>query len=478
MSRRLRYPLPLQLLLLLALNFLLVAALFAALPGRAGLGWDLLLTTAVRERLLDVGDALAARLSASDASQWPQLLEAEGRPREVRLVLRDGLGGGPPRGDRPPPPPRDDHPSQWDQGPRPPPPDRHDDGPPSGPGGPQTDRDILADMIAIEHRGWSQGFAVRIPMQVQGRPVDLDVQTGGVVALLRFLGVADWWLFLSLAIVATGLVWAPFAWQLTRALAALTGATRTIAQGRFDVRLPARRGDELGALAESVNDMAARLERQVETQKQFVADVAHEVTAPLARLRVGLELLEAVPEARRAAVHADLEADAGQMSALLDELLLFARTGETTHAEPARACSLAELVQLALEQEAVGASVAVSVSADLAVLVPPALVRRALANLLRNALRYGQREVEVVGEATTETVQITVRDRGPGVPESAIERLGEPFYRPDFARNRADGGTGLGLAIVRRCIAATKGSVRFGNRVGGGFEAVVQLPRA
>ena len=74
-------------------------------------------------------------------------------------------------------------------------------------------------------------------------------------------------------------------------------------------------------------------------------------------------------------------------------------------------------------------------------------------------------------------MQLTVRDRGPGVPQAALERLGEPFYRPDFARNRAHGGTGLGLAIVRRCIAAAKGSVRFGNRAGGGFEAVVQLPQ-
>ena len=475
---RLRYPLPLQLGVLLLLNFLLVAALFAALPGRACVGWDLLLTSAVREHLLDVGDALAARLSTSEASQWPQLLEAEGRPRDVRLSLRNVLGGGPSRGDRPPPPPHKDHPPPWEPGSRPPPPNRHDEGPKGGAGGPpQTDRAILADMIAIDRRGWSQGYTVRIPMRVQGRPVDLDVQAGGTVALLRFLGVADWLLFVSLAVLATGLVWTPFAWQLTRALAALTAATRTIALGRFDVRVPAKRGDELGALAKSVNDMAARLERQVETQKQFVADVAHEVTAPLARLRVGLELLEATPEVRRAAVQADIEADAAQMSALLDELLLFARTGETQHGESACVWPVAEIVQAALDQEAGEASVMVSVPAELMVDVPLALVRRALANLLRNALRYGQREVEVLAEATGETVQLTVRDRGPGVPQAALERLGEPFYRPDFARNRAHGGTGLGLAIVRRCIAAAKGSVRFGNRAGGGFEAVVQLPQ-
>lgn len=289
-------------------------------------------------------------------------------------------------------------------------------------------------------------------------------------------------LFALLCLLATGLVWTPFAWRLTRAVTALTRATQTIAEGRFDVRVPLVRRDELGQLAESVNDMAARLERQVETQKQFVADVAHEVTAPLARLRVGLELLSPAADARSRQVQADLHDDAEQMSALLDELLLFSRTGQTAGREPAQSLPLIDLVQAAVEQEAptvlAFAAVKLSVPPDLKVAVPPALVQRAVANLIRNALRYGQVDVEVLAEATGSSAQITVRDRGPGVPPEALARLGEPFYRPDFARAREHGGTGLGLAIVRRCITAADGTVVFRNRDGGGFEAVVTLPLA
>lgn len=485
-ASRWRYPLAVKLLTGLLLNFALIAVLFVALPGHRGAGWDLLLTVPVRERLLTVGEQVASMLAEQPAARWPALLEAESARRGVGLDTREMPGRGPPRGppdagsaggpdrppgERPPPPPG------WPEGPTHAPPGTPSWGAP--PGGPQTSRGILADMIAVERRGWGEGFGVRIPMRVQGRPVDLDVQTTGWVALLRFLGIADWLLFLSLCLIATALVWAPFAWGLTRAIGALTRATRTIAQGRFDVRVPLVRRDELGQLADSVNDMAARLERQVETQKQFVADVAHEVTAPLARLRVGLALLGTPDDPRSATVQAGLEEDAQQMSTLLDELLLFSRTGQIADREAAQCCALIDLVQAAADQEApnpeVFSAIRIRVPADLKVQAPAALVQRALANLIRNALRYGQTAVEIEAQAIGGQVEISIRDRGPGVPENALARLGEPFYRPDFARNRALGGTGLGLAIVRRCVAAADGQVLFRNREGGGFEVLLRL---
>jgi two-component system sensor histidine kinase CpxA len=226
--------------------------------------------------------------------------------------------------------------------------------------------------------------------------------------------------------------------------------------------------------------MAARLERQLESQKQFVADVAHEVTAPLARLRVGLDLIEPRLPAEARAAHADLEEDAQQMSALLDELLLFSRAGQMRGQEPAERVLLAPLVAEVLAQEAAAqdgsAPVVVAVASALAVQAPRALLQRALANLVRNALRHGQQPIEVLAAADAGGVQLSVRDRGPGVPVEALARLGEPFYRPEFARSRDTGGTGLGLAIVRRCVAACGGQVRFGNRPDGGFEAVLLLP--
>ena len=109
------------------------------------------------------------------------------------------------------------------------------------------------------------------------------------------------------------------------------------------------------------------------------------------------------------------------------------------------------------------------------------MLERALSNLVRNSRRYaaeGTEPIELVADGGTAEVRLLVRDRGPGVPEAALARLGEPFFRPELARSRATGGFGLGLAIVRRCVAACNGEVRFRNRVGGGFEAEITLPGA
>ena len=83
--------------------------------------------------------------------------------------------------------------------------------------------------------------------------------------------------------------------------------------------------------------------------------------------------------------------------------------------------------------------------------------------------------IELVAVRDGAEVKLSVRDRGPGVPEAALARLGEPFFRPELSRDRASGGFGLGLAIVRRCVAACHGEVRFRNRAGGGFEAEIAL---
>ena len=106
---------------------------------------------------------------------------------------------------------------------------------------------------------------------------------------------------------------------------------------------------------------------------------------------------------------------------------------------------------------------------------------RALSNLLRNARRYAAETltpVEIVAQTIGGRVKLAVRDRGPGVSEAALSRLGEPFFRPELSRDRASGGFGLGLAIVRRCAVACGGEVAFRNRGGGGFEAELDLPEA
>lgn len=486
-----------KLLLWLALNLALIAALFLALPGRAGLGWSLLLTDSARERLLDVGDRLAAELSQASEAEWPAILERAAAGQNLRYRVEGGPTGRgqPPPGALPQPPPDGlDRPAPPGNVPLglPPrlvtrsdvPPLALGPGPslgPEPPGGGQgsgPDRARRAEMIELRRARWFGEYRIRIPAWrsgTPGGPLTLSVELADLRSLLGYLGVGDWALFALLTVLLSALLWWPFIWSITRAVVAVTRATERIADGRFDARVQLRRRDELGQLAEAVNRMAARLDNQLAGQKQFVADVAHEVTSPLARLRIGLGLLEPRLPASAAEAFADIQNDAEQMSELLDELLLFSRAGLTRDPGTAERLPLAELVGEALEREDAVGKLQLELPPELVVRGHRALLLRALANLVRNALRYGQPPVELVAAARGDTVLVWLRDRGPGVPPEALARLGEPFYRPDAARSRDSGGTGLGLAIVRRCVEAGEGSVQFRNREGGGFEVELRL---
>jgi two-component system sensor histidine kinase CpxA len=351
---------------------------------------------------------------------------------------------------------------------------------------PFADRRLSGSLINISHPRSFEPYRLFIPVLVQhagqpARPVMLTVSALSLWRLLQFLGVTEWLLFALLVIALSALLWWPFIWGITRTVVHLTRATGDIAAGRFGTRVPAQRRDELGRLAESVNAMAQHLQNYVEGQKQFLADVAHEVTSPLARMQFGLGLLETRlgPEAQ--ATLQDVQEEAQQMSRLLEELLLFSRAGLQAQAAPAQALELRPLLQQVLRREDPAQQVRLEAGDGLRVRAPAALLERAVANLVRNALRYaggGAEPVSVEAEALAGEVRIRVRDRGPGVPAAALPRLGEPFFRPEVSRDRDSGGSGLGLAIVRRCVEACGGSVQFRNRDSGGFEAVIRLTAA
>ena len=210
--------------------------------------------------------------------------------------------------------------------------------------------------------------------------------------------------------------------------------------------------------------MAARLEAVLNGQRQFLADVAHEVISPVARMQIGLGILEARTAQADLPTIADVREDLDQMASMLNELLLFSRSGiQKDGSEPAHV-ALAELVKGVVAAEGDPATVTIDIPAETHVAARPAMLARALANLLRNAQRYGGASglpTEIVASTHSGRVRLCVSDRGPGVPDAALARLGEPFYRPELARSRATGGFGLGLAIVRRCVADCDGEVAF-----------------
>lgn len=169
------------------------------------------------------------------------------------------------------------------------------------------------------------------------------------------------------------------------------------------------------------------------------------------------------------------------MSGLVGELLAFTKAGLKPRDAALDAVVLAPLAAEVLGREGGGAgTVTMDIPAQLTVRADAPLLARALANLVRNALRYAgdAGPVTVTARAEGAEIILAVEDQGPGVPADTLTRLGEPFFRPEFARTRETGGAGLGLAIVRSAVEACRGSVRFSNRDPRGFRAELRLAAA
>lgn len=299
--------------------------------------------------------------------------------------------------------------------------------------------------------------------------------------LVLLLGLQWWAGVAALAIGCSILFWLPFVRRVSRRVHRLTETTAQIADGHFQARAGFGGRDELGALGVAVDAMAGRLQTLVEGQKRFLGDAAHELGSPLARMQVAIEILDRQADESQKPLVADLREEIQQMTALVNELLEFTRSDLKVRAPELAAIELAPLVARVVAREASTAGrVAMQIPAGLRVRADEALLYRAIANLLRNAVRYSNDggAVALVAAAERDVVSLSVIDEGPGVPLAALPRLGEPFYRPEVARTREGGGVGLGLAIVRSAVSACGGQVRFANRQPRGFAAEIRLTRA
>jgi two-component system sensor histidine kinase CpxA len=289
------------------------------------------------------------------------------------------------------------------------------------------------------------------------------------------------------------LCWLPAARALLRRVSRLTNATREIAKGNFDVSLPPASEDEIGQLTESIALMSRQIANLMHQQERFVSDAAHELCSPVSRLQIALELFRpAVNQSDQAKGHEassgpssrdvyfnDLAEEVEQMSELIQDLLFYSRARNQKLPAKAQDVGIGSTIRTLIDREALSdKEVIVNVPPSLHVRVSESHLRRALANLLRNAHQHAGDfgTVEIAAHQDNDGVHVFVRDQGPGIPEGELRQVFAPFYRVEYARSRHTGGTGLGLAIVQSSIEACGGTVSCRNRRPTGLEVEMILP--
>ena len=289
------------------------------------------------------------------------------------------------------------------------------------------------------------------------------------------------------------LIGGAFCYWLARYLTApvkkLRIATQELARGNLSARvgLAGNRRDELVSLGSDFDLMAEKIESLVQAQRRLLGDISHELRSPLARLNVALELARQRSGNEAVSALARIQREAETLNEMIGQLLTLTRL-QTGAEEIQKAefdlCGLVREIADDAEFEAKSGNRSVSLESDASCTFVgnELLVRRAIENVVRNAVHYTREGTEVeievnevIQDANGKAIKITVRDHGPGVPEPALGKIFRPFYRVDEARDREAGGVGLGLAIAERAVKLHNGSINARNAAHGGLAITITL---
>jgi len=315
-----------------------------------------------------------------------------------------------------------------------------------------------ARQLFVRVQAGSEGYWIGFPLPP--RPSAEDVPTRALAWATTII------VLLLLAAFA-------FARYLARPLGELKAAVERVGRGETPMPLPESGTSEIAAVNRGFNAMLSNL-RQIERDRAILlAGVSHDLRTPLARLRLGIELLEA-DETTLAGMVSDIE----EMDRIIAQFLDFARDDAASSTEPIDINS--ELAVCIDRYARAGSDVRLAKGPPAMVRIKPTAVSRIASNLIDNALAYGRPPLDVTASRRGDDVVVDIADRGPGIPRGDVERLKQPFTRAGEARARDDGaaGAGLGLAIVDRIARLHGGSFDLLPRDGGGTIARVMLPAA
>ncbi|MFD2235130.1 ATP-binding protein [Phaeospirillum tilakii] len=383
--------------------------------------------------------------------------------REIRVSTRPGPTGGPATGlfgrpplpsggHRPPPAPSPDREPPPEGGP----PDwsaRPDGGPPGDGVRPHPPRLIgpaLRIAVRLSDQSWLNVLSPLDPGAPLWRPRFVLPLLAGLVLLTLA------------ALVAVRRATQPFA--------TFAAAAERLGVDVNAPPLPETGPREVRRAAHAFNVMQGRIRRFVHDRTQMLAAISHDLKTPITRLRLRAEFVE--DDDQRARMLADL----AEMEQMIAATLAFAR--DDAASEPRLRLDLAAMVQGMVEDmQDLGAPCAYEGPETLVIEGRPVALKRALANLIDNAVKYGGAARVGLAEPGA-MVRLTIDDDGPGIPEEAFERVFAPFVRLETSRSRATGGTGLGLAVARAAALAHGGAITLANRPEGGLRVSFTLPRA
>lgn len=227
---------------------------------------------------------------------------------------------------------------------------------------------------------------------------------------------------------------------------------------------------EVRRAARAFNTMRERIQRLVAERMQAMAAVSHDLRTPITRLRLRSELLD--DEATRGLIDADL----GEMEAMIDSTLEYLRGGVSS--EAIRLIDLASVIETIVDEHVdLGHDVSLAGITSAPVSGRFLSLKRAFSNIIGNAIKYGAKAQVMIADIGDSLV-ITVEDEGPGIPETDMERVFHPFVRLEESRGRETGGTGLGLTIAASVIRTHDGKIDLANRASGGLRVMITLPKA
>jgi signal transduction histidine kinase len=279
-----------------------------------------------------------------------------------------------------------------------------------------------------------------------------------------------WRLLFTLAVLLAGVLVVSYVavrW-VTRPLHVLASAADELGRDINRPPLPEGGPAEVSRAAHAFNTMQARLIHFIEERIRILAAMSHDLKTPITRMRLRAELLEDEN------LREKFETDLLEMQAMVTQALDFMRGLST--GEPEQLVDIMALLEtLQSDNEAMGRKVSIAGHVTRPFRAVPQLLKRCIGNLIDNAVLYGK-QADIHADETATELTLRIRDHGPGMPNTELERVFEPFYRLEGSRSRETGGTGLGLSIARNIARSHGGDVRLRNHENGGLEAILTLP--